>query len=95
LFVGDIDELPSVGAGQVLADLINSGKIPVIRLTQVFRQAEKSAIIRGAHQINQGQFPALDLIDLKLILLPQIAFGIMEVIIHNNTGKVVKILFKY
>jgi exodeoxyribonuclease V alpha subunit len=63
LFVGDIDQLPSVGAGQVLADLINSGKIPVIRLTQVFRQASASAIIRSAHQINNGEFPALDPID--------------------------------
>ncbi len=63
LFVGDIDQLPSVGAGQVLADLINSGKLPVIRLTQVFRQASASAIIRSAHQINNGEFPTLDPID--------------------------------
>ncbi|WP_325052186.1 ATP-dependent DNA helicase [Dulcicalothrix desertica] len=65
LFVGDIDQLPSVGAGQVLADLINSGKIPVIRLTQVFRQASASAIIRSAHQINNGEFPTLDPIDFE------------------------------
>ncbi len=63
LFVGDIDQLPSVGAGQILADLINSGKLPVIRLTQVFRQASASAIIRSAHQINNGEFPTLDPID--------------------------------
>jgi exodeoxyribonuclease V alpha subunit len=62
LLVGDIDQLPSVGPGNVLADLINSERIPVVRLTQVFRQAEASGIIRAAHQINRGQFPGLELI---------------------------------
>jgi len=60
LLVGDIDQLPSVGPGKVLADLIESGKIPVVRLSQVFRQAESSAIIRAAHQINRGQYPDLE-----------------------------------
>jgi exodeoxyribonuclease V alpha subunit len=60
LLVGDIDQLPSVGPGKVLADLLESGKIPVVRLSQVFRQAESSAIIRAAHQINRGQFPDLE-----------------------------------
>jgi exodeoxyribonuclease V alpha subunit len=60
ILVGDIDQLPSVGAGNVLADLINSQRIPVVRLTQVFRQAEASAIIRAAHQINRGQYPNLE-----------------------------------
>ncbi len=60
LFVGDIDQLPSVGPGQILADLINSGRIPVVRLTQVFRQAATSAIIRSAHQINRGQYPTIE-----------------------------------
>lgn len=54
LFVGDVDQLPSVSAGQVLADMIESGKIPTTRLTQVFRQAATSAIIRNAHRINRG-----------------------------------------
>jgi exodeoxyribonuclease V alpha subunit len=62
LLVGDIDQLPSVGPGNVLADLINSERMPVVRLTQVFRQAEASGIIRAAHQINRGQFPGLELI---------------------------------
>ncbi|TBR56411.1 exodeoxyribonuclease V subunit alpha [Westiellopsis prolifica IICB1] len=60
LFVGDIDQLPSVGPGSILADLINSGKVPVVRLTQVFRQAATSAIIRSAHQINRGQYPNIE-----------------------------------
>jgi exodeoxyribonuclease V alpha subunit len=60
LIVGDIDQLPSVGAGNVLKDLIDSEQIPVVRLTQVFRQAAESGIVRTAHQINRGQFPQLE-----------------------------------
>ena len=60
LLVGDIDQLPSVGPGQILADLINSGRVPVVRLTQVFRQAQQSAIISAAHQINRGQYPTIE-----------------------------------
>ncbi|MEH2102940.1 MAG: ATP-dependent RecD-like DNA helicase [Nostoc sp.] len=60
LLVGDIDQLPSVGPGKVLADLINSLQVPVVRLTQVFRQAQQSAIISAAHQINQGEYPAFE-----------------------------------
>lgn len=59
MFVGDVDQLPSVGPGQVLADLIDSGAVPVVRLTEVFRQAASSRIVRSAHQINQGVFPSL------------------------------------
>ena len=54
LIVGDIDQLPSVGPGQVLADVIASGAVPVVRLTEVFRQAAQSRIITSAHRINQG-----------------------------------------
>jgi exodeoxyribonuclease V alpha subunit len=60
LFVGDNDQLASVGPGKVLADLMNSGKVPVVRLTQIFRQAQTSAIIRSAHQINLGQYPNIE-----------------------------------
>ena len=59
LIVGDIDQLPSVGPGQVLADIIASGAVPVVRLTEVFRQAAQSRIITSAHQINQGVIPDL------------------------------------
>jgi exodeoxyribonuclease V alpha subunit len=57
--VGDVDQLPSVGPGQVLADIIASGAVPVIRLTEVFRQAATSRIITNAHRINQGLMPEL------------------------------------
>ena len=57
--VGDIDQLPSVGPGQVLADVISSGAVPVVRLTEVFRQAAQSRIITSAHRINQGFIPDL------------------------------------
>jgi exodeoxyribonuclease V alpha subunit len=59
LLVGDIDQLPSVGPGQVLADVISSGAVPVVRLTEVFRQAAQSRIITSAHRINQGMIPDL------------------------------------
>ena len=60
LVVGDIDQLPSVGPGQVLADIISSGAVPVVRLTEVFRQAAQSRIITNAHRINQGSIPDLN-----------------------------------
>ena len=60
LIVGDIDQLPSVGPGQVLADIIGSGAVPVVRLTEVFRQAAESRIIVNAHRINAGDVPDLD-----------------------------------
>ncbi len=59
LIVGDIDQLPSVGPGQVLADIIGSNAIPVMRLTEVFRQTAKSRIITNAHLINKGKTPDL------------------------------------
>ncbi len=59
LFVGDVDQLPSVGPGNVLRDLIDSGAVPVARLTQVFRQAAESLIITNAHAINAGRMPSL------------------------------------
>ncbi|GAA3673649.1 SF1B family DNA helicase RecD2 [Acetobacter lovaniensis] len=59
LIVGDVDQLPSVGPGQVLADIIGSGAVPVVRLTEVFRQAAQSRIITNAHRINEGKMPEL------------------------------------
>ena len=52
-----VDQLPSVGPGQVLADIIVSGAVPVVRLTEIFRQAAESRIVVNAHRINQGQMP--------------------------------------
>jgi exodeoxyribonuclease V alpha subunit len=57
LIVGDVDQLPSVGPGAVLADLIGSGAVPTVRLTEIFRQALSSRIIVNAHRINQGEIP--------------------------------------
>ena len=59
LLVGDADQLPPVGCGDVLRDCLDSGRLPVIRLTEIFRQAAESRIITNAHRINQGQMPIL------------------------------------
>ncbi len=59
ILVGDVDQLPSVGAGNVLRDIIDSGVFPVVRLTRIFRQAQSSRIILNAHRINAGEFPDL------------------------------------
>lgn len=57
ILVGDIDQLPSVGAGNVLRDIIDSERVPVVRLTRIFRQAQTSRIVMSAHAINEGKFP--------------------------------------
>lgn len=57
VFVGDVDQLPSVGCGVVLKDLIDSNALPVVRLDTVFRQAEQSLIVKNAHRINHGEYP--------------------------------------
>ena len=59
ILVGDVDQLPSVGAGNVLRDLIQSGVFPVVTLTKIFRQAASSRIITNAHRINRGEYPDL------------------------------------
>ena len=59
ILVGDIDQLPSVGAGNVLRDIIDSGAVPVIRLTRIFRQAQSSRIVMSAHAVNAGRLPDL------------------------------------
>lgn len=66
ILAGDVDQLPSVGPGNVLKDIIDSGVVTTIRLTEIFRQAEQSLIVENAHKINKGEFP---------ILLPQNMFG--------------------
>ena len=60
ILVGDVDQLPSVGPGQVLADVIGSGAVPVVRLTEIFRQAATSRIVTNAHRINRGQMPEIE-----------------------------------
>ena len=65
ILIGDIDQLPSVGAGNFLNDLIASEIVPTIRLTQIFRQAQDSLIIINAHKVNQGEFPVSSLPETK------------------------------
>ena len=60
IMVGDSDQLPSVGPGNVLRDMVDSGQIPVVRLTEIFRQSGRSAIVTNAHRINEGQMPILE-----------------------------------
>jgi exodeoxyribonuclease V alpha subunit len=60
ILVGDVDQLPSVGPGNVLKDMISGGTLPVARLTEIFRQAQESAIIMNAHRINRGEYPLLN-----------------------------------
>lgn len=60
ILVGDADQLPSVGPGNVLSDLIQSGRLPLVQLTEVFRQAKKSLIVTNAHRIIEGDHPVLD-----------------------------------
>jgi exodeoxyribonuclease V alpha subunit len=63
LFVGDVDQLPSVGAGDILRDIIASHRVAVVRLTEIFRQAADSGIVVNAHRINRGDFPVLNEFD--------------------------------
>lgn len=63
ILVGDVDQLPSVGPGSVLADLIRSDVVEVVRLTEIFRQAQRSLIVVNAHRVNQGHMPVLESVD--------------------------------
>ncbi len=65
VLVGDSDQLPSVGPGNVLADLINSGKVPFVKLDEIFRQARSSLIVTNAHLVNQGRMPEKDTIQIN------------------------------
>ena len=65
IFVGDIDQLPSVGPGNILKDFIQSKKVPSVRLNHIFRQAQNSLIIMNAHKVNRGEFPVSVLPDAK------------------------------
>jgi len=60
VFIGDYDQLPSVGAGNVLKDIIGSGRVACFRLTEIFRQAQESLIIKYAHKINEGKMPWIE-----------------------------------
>lgn len=70
VFIGDVDQLPSVGPGQVLSNLIQSNLFPVVSLREVFRQHEQSGIIRASHAIVRGEVPALDEVGKDFIFVP-------------------------
>jgi exodeoxyribonuclease V alpha subunit len=70
IMVGDINQLPSVGPGNVLKDIIESGMVEVIRLTEIFRQAQKSLIVTNAHGINEGRYPVLNVKDKDFFFAP-------------------------
>ena len=60
IFVGDVDQLPSVGPGNVLRDIIDSNVVPTVRLNEIFRQSQRSMIIVNAHKVNHGEMPQLE-----------------------------------
>ncbi len=74
IMVGDVDQLPSVGPGNVLRDIIDSKSVSVIRLTQIYRQNEKSLIVQNAHRINEGNSPVEGIMDIKNKTLPDYLF---------------------
>ena len=71
IIIGDIDQLPSVGAGNVLRDIIDSERFATVRLTEIFRQAEQSLIITNAHAVNNGKMPTLNVKDNDFFFLPR------------------------
>ena len=71
IIIGDSDQLPSVGAGNVLLDIINSGRFATVRLTEIFRQAQESLIITNAHSVNGGCMPVLNVKDNDFFFLPR------------------------
>ena len=71
IFIGDSDQLPSVGAGNVLHDMLASGRLPTVRLDRIFRQAEMSLIVTNAHAINRGEMPVLDVKDKDFFFMPR------------------------
>ena len=71
VIIGDADQLPSVGAGNVLCDLLQSGRFATVRLDEIFRQAQQSLIVTNAHAINHGKMPCLDVKDNDFFFLPR------------------------
>src|SRR3974377_1803211 len=90
LIVGDIDQLPSVGPGQVLADIISSGAVPVVRLPEEFRQAARSRLTPSAHHINQGLMPDLSSpgtdSDFYFVQVDDPAIAVTRIIEWRKTG---------
>jgi exodeoxyribonuclease V alpha subunit len=91
LMIGDVDQLPSVGPGRVLQDLIDSGRIPVTRLTEVFRQAAGSYIITNAHRINTGQMPVAGGPESDFFVLDDRNVGALREATDLSAGDVAKV----
>jgi len=87
VMVGDADQLPPVGAGNILRDVIASGVVPVIRLTEIFRQSERSGIAINAHRINQGQEPVLERDSEFTFEQQNAADGVLSRLIHLCTDE--------
>lgn len=91
ILVGDADQLPSVGPGNVLKDIIKSNCIKVVKLTEIFRQAEKSAIITNAHRINNGLYPIIDKKDSDFFFMSRVSINsVIETIIQLTTTRIPK-----
>ena len=88
IIVGDADQLPSVGAGNVLRDMIRSEYIPCVRLREIFRQAEESLIIVNAHRINNGEYPAANEKDRDFFIMrKQTEEAILQTITELFSGR--------
>lgn len=83
IFIGDADQLPPVGAGNCLCDMINSGIFNVCRLQKIFRQAEKSLIVVNAHSINEGRMPRLDVKNSDFFFLPESSYDSAQKLISS------------
>lgn len=83
IFIGDADQLPPVGAGNCLCDMINSGIFNVCRLQKIFRQAEKSLIVVNAHSINEGRMPRLDVKNSDFFFLPENSYDSAQKLISS------------
>jgi exodeoxyribonuclease V alpha subunit len=91
LFVGDVDQLPSVGAGEVLRDLLAADRLPRVRLTHIFRQAQHSGVVTNAHRINAGQHPITSGLD-DFFLFPeedaeQVADLVVDIVANRLPGR--------
>lgn len=93
IFVGDVDQLPSVGPGNCLSDIIESGCFPVVKLDQIFRQASESDIVMNAHRINRGEYPVMDKKSKDFFFFegddPKDILGIMYYLINNGLAEYV------
>ena len=87
IMVGDVDQLPSVGPGNVLKDIIASGSVKVVRLVEIFRQAQESAIIMNAHRINRGEYPTLNERDKDFFFVKRVRQDDVQAALLELVGK--------